>query len=122
MRWFFDHFIVSRIESKDFNLIFILVELWLHLAHWRVRQDFSTTYEDSIGSIFQHGRRDIISEPQENKMQLKFCARPTGKYHSAYSPYALNGLNLALTQWIWAQNEKDSRSFLSIQDRMQWAK
>ncbi len=43
-----------------------------------------------------HGRRDIISEPQENKMQLKFLACPTGKYHSAYSPYVLNELNLAL--------------------------
>jgi hypothetical protein len=33
--------------------------------------------------IFQ--QREIISEPKENKMQLKFLACPTGKYHSAYS-------------------------------------
>jgi hypothetical protein len=39
-------------------------------------------------------------------MQLKFLACPTGKYHSAYSPYALYVLKLALTQEIFAQNEK----------------
>ncbi len=30
-------------------------------------------------------------------MQLKFLACLRGKFHSAYSPYALNELNLALT-------------------------
>ncbi len=35
---------------------------------------------------------------EENKMQLKFLAWSTGKYHSAYSLYALNELNLSLTQ------------------------
>jgi hypothetical protein len=48
------------------------------------------------GQYFNHGRRNIMSESQENKMQLKFFACPTGKYHSAYSPYAINELNLAL--------------------------
>jgi hypothetical protein len=57
-----------------------------------VRQDFSTTYEDSIGSIFNHGRRDIISGREKNA--IKFFACPTGKYHSAYSLYALNELNV----------------------------
>jgi hypothetical protein len=50
------------------------------------------------GQYFNHGRRDIILEPQENKMKLKYFAFPTEKYHSAYSPYALNELNLALAQ------------------------
>jgi hypothetical protein len=50
VRWFFDHSIVSRIESKDFN--FFSVELRLHLAYSESTQDFSTTYEDSI---FQQG-------------------------------------------------------------------
>jgi hypothetical protein len=57
--------------------------------------------------------------PQENKMQLTFLACPTGKYHSAYSPYAINELNLALTQEILAQHERNLRYFLSILDRMQ---
>jgi hypothetical protein len=71
------------------------------------------------GQYFNHGRRDIISKPQENKMQLKFFACSTGKNHSAYSPYALNELNLAITQYISAQHEKNLRFFLSILDRMQ---
>ncbi len=50
------------------------------------------------GKYFNHGRRDIISGPQENKMQVNFFACLTGKYHSAYSPYALNELNLVLSQ------------------------
>ncbi len=49
-------------------------------------------------NFFNYGRRDIILEHQENKMQLKFFAGSTGKYYSAYSPYALNELNLALAQ------------------------
>jgi hypothetical protein len=52
-------------------------------------------------------------------MQLKFLACQTKKCHFAYSPYALNDLNLALIQQILAQHEKNLRSFLSILDRMQ---
>ncbi len=48
------------------------------------------------GQYLNHGRRDITSEPKENKLQIKFVACPTKKYHSAYSPYALNYLNLAI--------------------------
>jgi hypothetical protein len=39
-------------------------------------------------------------------MQLQFLACLTEKFHSAYSPYALNELNLALTQQILEQHEK----------------
>ncbi len=53
---------------------------------------------------------------------IKIFAYPTGKYHSAYSPYALNELNLALSQLLLAQHEKLFKFFLSILDRMQWAK
>jgi hypothetical protein len=60
-----------------------------------------------------------MSEPQENKIQLKFFACPKGKYHPAYSPYALNELNLALTQKILAKQEENFGSFFSILDRMQ---
>ncbi len=85
-------------ESKDFKFFF-LVELWLHLAYSESAPGFFNNYEDSIkGQYFRDGRRDIISEPHENKMQLKYFACPSGKYHSAYSPYALNEVDLALTQ------------------------
>jgi hypothetical protein len=40
---------------------------------------------------------DGREEPEENKMQLKFFACPTGKYYPAYSPNALNEFNLPLT-------------------------
>jgi hypothetical protein len=36
---------------------------------------------------------------------IQIFAYPTGKYHSAYSPYALNELNLALSQVLLAQYE-----------------
>jgi hypothetical protein len=69
MRWFFYHFIVSRLESKDL-IFFILVELRLHLVYSESAPIFFLTYEDSIVSIFHQGRQDIISDLQENKMQL----------------------------------------------------
>ncbi len=54
MRWFFYHSIVSKIENKEFNFF---VDFCLTLAAFsvfgRVRQDFSTTWEDFAGSIFQ---------------------------------------------------------------------
>jgi hypothetical protein len=50
-----------------------------------VRQDFSTTFEDSIGSVFNHGRRVTISGREQNA--IKIFAYPTGKY-------PLNELNL----------------------------
>ncbi len=118
MRWFFYHStIVSSIESKDFNFFLFWSKFGCIRRIRRVCQNISTTYEDSIRSIFH-----IISEPQENKMQLKFVTCPTGKYHSPYYHYALNELNLPLTQKKLALQEKNWRSFLSILDRMQWAK
>jgi hypothetical protein len=52
-----------------------------------------------MGLIFQPWQMaSTISEPSDNKIQLKFLACLTDKFHSAYSPYALNELNLALTQ------------------------
>ncbi len=49
---FFDHSIVSRIQSKDFNFFSFWSNFGCIYRIRRVRQDFSTTYEDSIGSIF----------------------------------------------------------------------
>jgi len=55
-------------------------------------------------------------------MQLKFIACLSEKFHCAFSPNALNELNLALTQLILAQHETNLRSFFYIIDRMQLAK
>ncbi len=82
---FFDQSIVSRIEGKDLNF-FILVELWLHLAYSEsAPRFFSTTYEDSIGSIFQPWETGYYIREQ-NAIKIKS--------YSAYSPNALNELNI----------------------------
>jgi hypothetical protein len=52
---FFYRFIVSRIESKDFNFLFILVVLAAYGVF-----GFSTTYEDFIGTIFQPWGDEIL--------------------------------------------------------------
>jgi hypothetical protein len=62
-----------------------------------VRQDFSTTFEDFTGSIFQpYEMASYIRAVREQKA-IKFFACQTEKFHCAYSPYALNELNLART-------------------------
>jgi hypothetical protein len=71
------------------------------------------------GQYFNHRRWDIISEPQENKMQLKFFACPTGKYYSAYSLYTLNESNLALKSKYWHNMKKFMiLSFYPVYDAM----
>jgi hypothetical protein len=94
VRWFFDHSIVSKIDSKDFNF-FIMAAFIIFGESTKILKQ---TMRTPSGQYFNHGRRDIISEPQENKLRLKIFACPTGKYPSAYSPYALNYQNLALAQ------------------------
>jgi hypothetical protein len=60
---------------------------------------FSAFGEYAIGSLFQPWETGYyISAPREQNAIKKYFGCPTGKYHSAYSPYALNELNLALTQ------------------------
>jgi hypothetical protein len=87
-----------RIRIRNFFLILANFGFFLRIR--RVRQDFSTTYEDFIGSILQTCEMAsyCILEPYEKKMQLKFLACLTEKFHYAYSPYALNELYLALNQ------------------------
>jgi hypothetical protein len=86
--------IVPKIKNKDFNVLFLLsFGFFYHI--WRVRQDFSTSYADFIGSKLQPC--EIASYIKENKMQLIFLARLTEKFYCAHSPFALNELNLALT-------------------------
>ncbi len=87
---------VSKIKDKDFKIFF--VELWVFLAFQRVHQEFSTTYEDFIGSIFHACEMAFYIRAVREQMQLKFLACLTETIHSAYSPYAPNELNLALTQ------------------------
>jgi hypothetical protein len=84
-----------------------------------LRQDFSATYEDSIGSIFQPWEMGHFIRGPREQNAITIFRLSHKKNHSAYSPYAPSKLNLALTQEILAQNEKSVRSFLSILDRMQ---
>jgi hypothetical protein len=72
-----------------------------------------------MGSIFQPWETGYYIRAPREQNSIKILACPTGKYHSAYSPYALNELNLALTQEILTQHEKIVRSFLAILERMQ---
>jgi hypothetical protein len=86
-----------------------------------VRQDFSTTYEDSRGTIFQPWETGYFNGTPREQNAINFLACPTGKYHSAYSPYTLNDLNLALTVFSknWHNMKKKLRSFfLSWMDAM----
>ncbi len=53
-----------------------------------------TLYSQYFNHVIWH----LISEPLEKKMQLTFLAYLTEKFHCAFSPYALNELNHALTQ------------------------
>jgi hypothetical protein len=71
-----------------------------------VRGDFSTTYEDFIGSIPQPFEMASYIRAVREQYAIKMFAYLTEKFHSAYSPYALNEVNLALTQYILAQHEK----------------
>ncbi len=97
---FFTISIVSRIERKDFILFYFDRTLAAFSVFGEYAKIFQQLLRTPEGQYFNHGRRDIISEPQENTMQLKLFVCPTGKYHSAYSPYALNEIYLALTQQI----------------------
>ncbi len=76
---FFYHSIVSRIESKDFKLFFhfgrTLAAVSVFGECAKIFQQLMRTLQ---GQSFNHGRWDVISEPQENKMQLKVLACPTG--------------------------------------------
>jgi hypothetical protein len=76
-----------------------VIELWVHLANSESAPRFSTTYEGLHWvNISTMGDGTLYQNPKRDKMRLKLFACGTGKYHSAYSPSALNELNLALTQ------------------------
>ncbi len=121
VRCFLDHSMVSRIESKGFQ--FFLVELWVHFEYRRVRQDYSTTYEDSIGSILQpwetgyyikaarEQNASKIFRLSRRKILLCVFSCVCAKWVKSCS----NSVNIGTT---W----KNLRSFRSILDRMQWAK
>ncbi len=87
-----------------------------------MRQDLSTTYEDSIGSIFQPWETgyDIRAPREQNAINI-FCLSHRKISLCAFSLCAKwvkscpNSVNICTT---W----KNLRSFLSILDRMQWAK
>jgi len=96
-----DHSNVSRVESKDLNSIYFscrTLDAFSVPVFRECAKNFQQLMRTPYVQYFNHGRRNIISEPQENKMQLQFLACTTEKYHSAYSPCELNEFNLALTQ------------------------
>ncbi len=80
MRWFFDYIIVFKIQD---------VELWLLLAYSESEQDFSTTYEDFIGSIFQPSEMASYIRAVKAQNAIKILACLTEKFQCAYSPNAL---------------------------------
>jgi hypothetical protein len=51
-----------------------------------------------MGSIFQPCQMASYIRALREQNAIKISAYLTEKFHSAYSPYALNELNLALTQ------------------------
>jgi hypothetical protein len=87
---------VFRIENLEFFFCRTLAAFIIFGECAKVFQQLMWT---PLGQNFKRGRRDIIPELQDNKMQKKFFACPTGKYHSAYSPFALNELNLPLSKY-----------------------
>jgi hypothetical protein len=119
---YFDHSIVSRLESKDLKFFSFFVELFgaAFSVFGRVRQYFLTTYEDSIGSIFQPWDTGYYIRAPREQNAIKVFSLCTGIYHSdAYSLYGLtpNEFNLALTfflSWIGCKERKKHLTLLSL--------
>jgi hypothetical protein len=56
------------------------------LAAFSVFQKFSTTYDDSLGSIFQPWEMGYYIRAPREQNAITFFAFPAGKYYFAYSP------------------------------------
>jgi hypothetical protein len=67
-----------------------------------VRQNFSTTYDDFIGSIFQPCEMRAVGEQNA----ITFFACLTEKVYWANSPYALNELNSNMSNTVLANMKK----------------
>jgi hypothetical protein len=81
MRWFLDHSL-SRIENKDFNFLNFFCRP-LDASIPKVGQDFSTTYEDSMGSIFQ-------------SWETVYYIRATGEQNANFSPVPQENITLRI--------------------------
>jgi hypothetical protein len=95
----FYHSIVSRIENKDFKFCLI----WSNFGCISVLGEYAKVFQQlmrtSLGQYFNHGKRDVthIRAPREKNAIKNFhLSTAIRKYHSAYSLYALNELNLTL--------------------------
>ncbi len=103
---------------------------WLLLAYLESAPIFFNNlwrlHRDSFPTM---GRRDIISEPKENKMLLKILACPTGKYHLCvfslcakwvkFCPYSVNigttwkNLRSFVLSWIGCKERKNHLTLVS---------
>ncbi len=97
----------SRYRMRILNFLF-LSNFGCIQRILRVLQDFSTTYEDLIGSIFQPWQMASYIRALREQNAIKFSALLTEKFHCACYPYALNELNLARK---YQQNMKKLRSY-----------
>ncbi len=76
----------------------IFVKLLLLLAYSESELRFFNYFEDFIGSIFQPRKMASYIRAARAQNAIKIFSLPNRKFHRAYSPNALNELNLALTQ------------------------
>ncbi len=87
----------------------------------RVRQDFSTTYEDFVGSIFQPCEMTSYIRAVIEQIAIKIFSLPNRKISlrviSLCATWVQSCPNPVDTSTTW----KNLRSFLSIIGRMQWA-
>ncbi len=89
-----------------------------------MRQDFSTTYEDFIGSIFQPCEMASYIGAVREQNGIEIFSLPNRKISLCVFSLCAKWVtvNLTLTQKILAQHEKNVGSSLFILGRMQWAK
>ncbi len=105
-----------RIKKKKF------VQLLLHLAYLESAPRFSTTYEDFKGSIFQPCQLASYIRALRDQNAIKIFSLPNRKFSlwvfficAKWVKSCPDSVHISTT---W----KKLRSFLSVLDRMQWAK
>jgi hypothetical protein len=95
----FYQIIVFKIKEKGFKISLNFVELWLHLSYSESGQRF-VNYLWGLYRVNNSTMCDgiLYQSRKRTKWNKKYFACQTEKYDFAYSPYALNELNLALSQ------------------------
>ncbi len=118
----FDQIIVFKIKDKDFNIFLVSSNFGFFYRIRRVRQDFST-YEDFIGSIYQPSEIASYIRTARKLNAIKIFSLPNRKISLCmfslcpeWDKSCPNPVNISTIR------KKNLRSFLSILDRMHWAK